>query len=221
MSPNHISKELPRFIAVEGPIGVGKTSLTRRLAESFNYEALLETVENNPFLERFYQNRRQAALPTQLFFLFERARQIQELRQGDMFEPVRVADFILEKDRLFAEINLDPDELQLYNNIYSHLTIDAPTPDLVIYLQAPADVLMERIQARGVKVEQNIERSYLEELVETYTEFFHYYSKAPLLIVNAADIDLVNNNADYNELLRFVRTVKSGRHYYNPKPSFI
>lgn len=221
MSPSHTSKELPRFIAVEGPIGVGKTSLTRRLAESFNYEALLETVENNPFLERFYQNRRQAALPTQLFFLFERARQIQELRQGDMFEPVRVADFILEKDRLFAEINLDPDELELYNNIYSHLTIDAPTPDLVIYLQAPVDVLMDRIQTRGVKVEQNIERSYLEELVEIYTKFFHYYSKAPLLIVNAADIDLVNNDADYNELLRFVRTVKSGRHYYNPKPSFI
>lgn len=211
----------PRYIAVEGPIGVGKTSLTRRLAETFNYETLLETVENNPFLERFYQNRRQAALPTQLFFLFERARQLQKLRQGDMFEPVRVADFIIEKDRLFAEINLDPDELQLYENIYSHLTIDAPVPDLVIYLQAPADVLIDRIQQRGVKAEQNIEKSYIEELVETYTEFFHYYDRSPLLIVNAADIDLVNSEQDYNELLRFVRRVKSGRHYYNPKPSFI
>jgi len=221
VSSSYQNNELPRYIAVEGPIGVGKTSLARRLAESFNYEALLETVENNPFLERFYQNRRQAALPTQLFFLFERARQIQELRQGDMFEPVRVADFILEKDRLFAKINLDADELKLYENIYSHLTIDAPTPNLVIYMQAPASVLMERIRSRGVKAEQAVEKSYLEELVETYTEFFHYYSKAPLLIVNAADIDLVNNETDYSELLQFVRTVKSGRHYYNPRPSFI
>ncbi len=145
---------LPRYIAIEGPIAVGKTTFTKRLAEIFNYETLLETSDANPFLERFYQNRRQAALPTQLFFLFERARKIQELRQADMFKPVRVADFIIEKDRLFAEINLDADELKLYENIYAHLTLDAPTPDLVIYLQTPADILLERVQLRAVKGEK-------------------------------------------------------------------
>jgi len=208
--------DLPRYIAVEGPIGVGKTSFTRRLASSLNYEAILEAPEKNPFLERFYQNRRQAALQTQLFFLFERARQIQELRQGDMFEPLRVADFLIDKDRLFAEINLDSDELKLYDNIYNHLTIDAPTPDLVVYLQAPANVLMSRILKRGIKAEQNIEMAYLSQLVDTYTEFFHYYDAAPVLIVNASEIDLVNNVKDYDELVRYLLTIRRGRHYYNP-----
>jgi deoxyguanosine kinase len=212
---------LPRFIAVEGPIGVGKTSLTMRLASSLNYETFLEAPERNPFLERFYQNRKQAALQTQLFFLFERARQIQELRQGDMFEPIRVADFLLEKDRLFAEINLDTDEMVLYNKIYEHLTIDAPRPDLVIYLQAPVDVLLERIHLRGISSEQNIERTYLNQLVDAYTQFFHYYDKSPLLIVNAADIDLVNNDDDYDRLLDYLPSVTRGRHYYKPTPSMI
>lgn len=214
-------ESLPRYIAVEGPIGVGKTSFTRRLAETLNYETILETPEANPFLERFYQNRRQAALQTQLFFLFERARQIQELRQSDMFEPVHVADFILEKDRLFAEINLDSDELKLYDNIYDHLTIDAPIPDLVVYLQAPADVLLDRVRQRGIIAEQDIEKSYLTQLVEAYTEFFHYYDAAPLLIVNAAEIDLVNNDQDYELLLKYLLSVTGGRHYYNPTPSMI
>ncbi|MFT7090694.1 MAG: deoxyadenosine/deoxycytidine kinase [Candidatus Azotimanducaceae bacterium] len=212
---------LPRFIAIEGPIGVGKTSLAKRLATSLNYEMFLEAPERNPFLERFYQNRKQAALQTQLFFLFERARQIQDLRQGDMFEPIRVADFLLEKDRLFAEINLDTDEMVLYEKIYQHLTIDAPVPDLVIYLQAPVDVLMERIQLRGISAEQNIERAYLNLLVDAYTHFFHYYERSPLLIVNAADIDLVNSEHDYEQLLGYLKSVTRGRHYYNPTPSII
>ena len=215
------SENLPRFIAIEGPIGVGKTSLTKRLATSLNYETFLETPENNPFLERFYQNRQQAALQTQLFFLFERARQIQELRQGDMFEPVRVSDFLLEKDRLFAEINLDADELVLYEKIYQHLTIDAPKPDLVIYLQAPIDVLLERIQARGIPAEQNIEPTYLRQLVDAYTGFFHYYDESPLLIVNAGEIDLINNDEDYDRLLTYLGSVTRGRHYYNPTPSML
>lgn len=215
------SENLPRFIAIEGPIGVGKTSLTKRLATSLNYETFLETPENNPFLEKFYQNRQQAALQTQLFFLFERARQIQELRQGDMFEPVRVSDFLLEKDRLFAEINLDADELVLYEKIYQHLTIDAPKPDLVIYLQAPIDVLLERIQARGIPAEQNIEPTYLRQLVDAYTGFFHYYDESPLLIVNAGEIDLINNDEDYDRLLTYLRSVTRGRHYYNPTPSML
>lgn len=215
------TSELPRYIAVEGPIGVGKTSFTKRLAETFNYDTILEAPEVNPFLERFYQNRRQAALQTQLFFLFERARQLEEIRQADMFEPVRVADFLLEKDRLFAQLNLDADELKLYENIYAHLAIDAPKPDLVVYLQAPAGVLLERIQRRGINYEQAIERSYLTALNDAYTEFFHYYDKAPLLIVNTTEIDLVNNDKDYEDLLRFLLTVKRGRHYYNPRPSIL
>lgn len=215
------TSDLPRYIAVEGPIGVGKTSFTKRLAEIFNYETVLEAPEVNPFLERFYQNRRQAALQTQLFFLFERVRQLHEMRQADLFEPVRVADFLLEKDRLFAEINLDADEIKLYNNIYAHLTIDAPRPDLVIYLQAPVSVLMDRIAERGVPYEQGIEKSYLTELTEAYTTFFHFYDRSPLLIVNTTGIDLVNNQDDFEDLVRFLLTVKRGRHYYNPKPSII
>ncbi|HJL61430.1 MAG TPA: deoxynucleoside kinase [Pseudomonadales bacterium] len=215
------SDKIPRYIAVEGPIGVGKTSFTKRLADSLNYETILEIPEANPFLERFYQNRRQAALQTQLFFLFERARQIQELRQADMFEPVRVADFLIEKDRIFAEINLDADELKLYENIYDHLTIDAPRPDLVIYLQAPTNVLLERIATRGIKAEQNIETAYLTQLVDGYTNFFHYYDLSPLLIVNAAEIDLANNDQDFEALLEYLLGFNGDRHYYNPKPSMI
>lgn len=215
------TSELPRYIAIEGPIGVGKTSFTQRLAHALNYETVLEAPEVNPFLERFYANRRQAAFQTQLFFLFDRVRQLESLRQGDMFEPVRVADFLLEKDRLFAEINLDPDELTLYEKIYQHLTIDAPRPDLVVYLQAPVPVLLERIQRRGIDYEQKITSAYLDELTEAYARFFHYYESSPLLIVNTTDIDLVNNDHDFDELINFMLTVKSGRHYYNPQPSMI
>jgi deoxyguanosine kinase len=212
---------IPRYITVEGPIGVGKTTLTKRLAETFNYETLLENSADNPFLERFYQNRKQAALPTQLFFLFERARQIQMLRQADMFQPVRVSDFLMEKDRLFAQINLDADELKLYDNVYEHLAINAPIPDLVIYLQAPPDILMERILRRGVKAEQSIERDYLRQLSTAYTEFFHYYDESPLLIVNATEFDLVNDEDEYARLVGYLINIKSGRHYYNPSPSIL
>jgi deoxyguanosine kinase len=212
-------KDVPRFIAVEGPIGVGKTSLTKRLAQTFNYQTLLENSSENPFLERFYQNRKQAALPAQLFFLFERARQIEELRQTDMFEPIRVSDFLIEKDRMFAQINLNADELKLYENIYQHMVIDAPQPDLVIYLQAPPDVLMKRVVQRGVKAERLIDKEYLEELSEAYTEFFHYYDNSPLLIVNAADIDLVDDENDYEQLVACIVNIKNGRHYYNPATS--
>lgn len=208
--------EIPRYIVIEGPIGVGKTSLAKRLAENFGGELLLEGVEENPFLERFYRNPRHAALPTQLFFLFQRAQQIQELRQSDMFAPVRVADFILEKDRLFAQLTLDDDELQLYNQVYDNITVDAPQPDLVIYLQAPVDVLLNRVKKRGREYERFIETNYLERLVEAYTRFFHHYSATPLLIVNAADIDLVNNDQDYQLLLDRLHKTTSGRHYFNP-----
>lgn len=212
-------RTLPRFIAVEGPIGVGKTSLTKQLARSFNYASLLEKAEENPFLERFYANRRNAALATQLFFLFQRMQQLSELHQDDMFTPVRVADFLIDKDQLFAEVTLDADELELYRQVYNHLTIDAPTPDLVVYLQAPADVLLERIQKRGVPAEQRINADYLNLLNDAYTRFFHYYDAAPLLIVNATDIDWVNNLNDYRNLVDYMLTIRNGRHYYNPKAS--
>ncbi|MEW6353363.1 MAG: deoxynucleoside kinase [Pseudomonadota bacterium] len=206
------------YIVVEGPIGVGKTSLAKRLAESLGSSLLLEDARDNPFLERFYLDPRQAALPTQLYFLFQRARQLQELRQSDLFRPLRVADFLLEKDRLFAQLTLDDDELRLYEQVYAQMTPNAPTPDLVIYLQAPVDVLLARVAKRGVSYERYIEAAYLQRLVDAYTEFFYYYSDAPLLIVNAADIDPVHNERDYQALLERVRNVRSGRHYFNPLP---
>ena len=216
-----LSKYIPRYIAVEGPIGVGKTSLTKRLAETFNYEALLERSEENPFLDRFYENPRQHALSTQLFFLFQRARQIQDLRQEDLFEPIRVADFLIEKDHLFAQQNLDADEYELYAKVYQHLIIDSPIPDLVIYLQAPTRILLDRIKKRGVKAEQFIELGYLENLNYAYTEFFHYYKNSPLLIVNSAEIDLVNNDQDYRLLVDYILSHPSGTNYFNPSPSLL
>ncbi len=215
------AQSVPRYIAVEGPIGVGKTSLTRRLAESFNYDLLLEKADENPFLERFYQDPRRHALSTQLFFLFQRAQQLQELRQDDMFEPVRVADFLIDKDRLFAQQNLDADEYELYLNVYRHLTIDAPRPDLVIYLQAPTETLLERIRKRGIAAEQLIELDYLEKLTAAYTEFFHFYKDSPLLIVNSAEIDLVSNDNDYQQLVDYIVSVPGGTHYFNPRPSLL
>ena len=212
-------KQAPRFIAVEGPIGVGKTSLTKRLAETFNYELLLENAEENPFLDRFYQNPRQHALATQLFFLFQRAQQIVESRQSDLFEPVRVSDFLIDKDRLFAELNLEKDEYDLYHKVYQHLVIDAPKPDLVIYLQAPTEILLQRIQKRGIPSEQMIESEYLNQLNRAYTEFFHYYSDSKLLIVNSAEIDLVANDEDYEQLVTYILSLPSGTHYFNPKPT--
>lgn len=208
----------PGYIVVEGPIGVGKTSLARRLAGSYGSELLLEGAAENPFLERFYRNPRQGALSTQLFFLLQRARQMQELRQGDMFRPVRVSDFLMEKDRLFARLTLDEQEYRLYEQVYEHLTLDAPVPDLVIYLQAPVDVLLGRIAKRGIAYEQHIDAAYLERLSEGYARFFHDYDAAPLLIVNAAYIDLVNSDAAYQELLDQIARARTGRHYFNPMP---
>lgn len=217
----HVVESTHRFIVVEGPIGVGKTTLARRLADSFGSELLLEGAEENPFLERFYRDPRNGALPTQMFFLFQRARQIQALRQSDLFEPVRVADFMLEKDRLFAQLTLEPDELRLYEQTYEHLTLDAPQPDLVIYLQAPVEVLQERIGKRARPGEQNITGDYLRRIVDGYADFFYHYDAAPLLIVNAASLDWANRDQDYALLLEQIRATRSGRHFFNPLPVMV
>jgi deoxyguanosine kinase len=205
-----------QFIVIEGPIGVGKSSLTRRLCASLGAEAVLEQAAENPFLERFYRNPRDGALPAQLYFLFQRAQQLAALKQQDMFAPLRVADYLLEKDRLFARVTLDDAEFGLYEQVYTKLDVQAPKPDLVVYLQSPVDVLLERIAKRGIRYEQQIERAYLERLNQAYARFFHEYEAAPLLIVNAASIDPINNQADYDELLAAIQRMKRGRLYYNP-----
>ncbi len=210
-----------RHVAIEGPVGVGKTSLARRLADSFGAELLLEQPSQNPFLERFYTRPREAALPTQLFFLFQRTRQLEEIQQADMFRPLRIADFLFDKDDLFARVNLDPEEYRLYRQVSERLAASPPTPDLVIYLQAPVDVLLERIAQRGIEHERYITRDYLTRLNEAYMRFFHGYSDAPLLIVNAAGINLAQGDEAYSLLLDQLRRVRSGRHYFNPMPEIL
>ena len=209
------------YVVVEGPIGVGKTTLAKKLADSFSSELLLEGVDENPFMSKFYENPKTAALPTQLFFLLQRVRQMQEFRQADMFNPVRVSDFLIEKDRLFAELTLDDDELKLYEQVYDQLTFDVPVPDLVIYLQAPVEILLDRIDRRGIKHERLIEAGYLQRISDAYVDFFYHYNDAPLLIVNAADIDVANNEKDYQQLLERLQSIKSGRHYFNPSTELI
>lgn len=206
--------EKPNFIVVEGPIGVGKTSLVRRLADHFGSDMLLEGAEENPFLQRFYQNPREAALPAQLFFLFQRSRQWNELSQGDMFRQYLIADFMLEKDRLFAQINLDDDELQLYEQVYEHLTLEAPPPDLVVYLQAPIDILLKRIKQRARPVERRIEPAYLKRLCDAYAHFFHHYDRSPVLIVNAAEINPLQKEEDFQLLLDHICEPAANRRRY-------
>ena len=208
-------RTVPGYIAVEGPIGVGKTTLARRIADTFEYDLMLEEAVLNPFLERFYQNRQQTALATQLFFLFQRVQKITELKQRDMFDQARVADFVLEKDPLFARVNLEPDEFALYEKVFSKMRVDAPVPDLVIYLQANPDRLLERIDRRGIDAERLIDRQYLEQLNEVYSEFFLYYDAAPLLIVNANEIDLAQGDRDYEHRVDYMLNIKKGRHYFN------
>ncbi len=207
-----------RYIAVEGPIGVGKTTLAQRLAQTYGAQPILEGAAENPFLEKFYANPTQAALATQLFFLLQSTQQLQQLQQDDLFRPLRVADYLLAKDRLFAAVTLDRNELALYEQVYEHLSIDVPPPDLVIYLQAPVSVLHERIGRRGQPYERNIGRDYLQRVVDAYTEFFHRYDETALLIVNSASLDFAVNEGDYGQLLEHISRLRGGRQYFNPLP---
>ena len=204
------------FTAIEGPIGVGKTSLATALAARTGAELILEQPMENPFLARFYEDPRGAALPTQLHFLFQRARQCADLRQSDLFAPRRVSDFMLEKDRLFAQLNLDNDELALYEMVYEKLAIDAPPPDFVIYLQADVSTLLARIRQRGIEYEQSISERYLTRLSDAYTRFFHHFHTAPLLIVNTERSNFADSADAVDGLIRQVHALKRGRRFYNP-----
>ena len=229
MEEDHIDlnkfDKLPKFIAVEGPIGAGKTTLTKLLADSFNYDAFLEEPSQNPFLPDFYINPSQAALATQLFFLFQRVKQIQELRQDDIFTSNRVSDFLLDKDKLFAKATLSAEELKLYEQIYQYLSIDLPTPDLVIYLQAETKTLYERVMHRGIEMEKTISFEYLELLNETYKEFFFEFDRSPVLIVNSDYLDFQFNKSDYNLLLKklldYFNNQEGTKMYFNPSPTLI
>ena len=205
-----------RYIVVEGPIGVGKTALTRALAKHFNARNVFEIVEENPFLASFYQDRNKYAFQTQLFFLLSRFKQQQELFQQDLFSQATVSDYLFAKDRIFASITLDPNELALYERVYEHLGPRVMKPDLVIYLQARLDVLLARIRKRGREFERKFDPEYLAELSRTYNDFFHRYDETPLLVINTSDIDFVESDKDFEELIRALGSIKAGTHYYQP-----
>jgi deoxyguanosine kinase len=205
-----------RYIAVEGPIGVGKTSLVKALAKRFSARSVFEVVEENPFLASFYQDRNKYAFQTQLFFLLSRFRQQQELFQQELFSQVTVSDYLFAKDRIFASITLDPNELALYERVYEHLGPRVMKPDLVIYLQARQDVLLSRIRKRGREFERKFDPEYLAELSRTYNDYFHRYDETPLLVINTSDIDFVESERDFEELIRAMGSIKAGTHYYQP-----
>jgi len=204
-----------RHIVVEGPIGAGKTSLARKLSERFGARLVLEDPAANPFLERFYRDARRYALPTQLFFLFQRVNQLRDLAQQELFSQSAVGDFLLDKDPLFARLTLADDELALYRQIFESLRPQAPTPDLVIYLQAQPDTLVERVRRRGVEMEAALSETYLRELAEGYSRYFHHYDAAPLLIVNTEHLNPIDRDDDFAVLVRQLAELRGRRSFFN------
>ena len=207
-----------RYIAVEGPIGVGKTTLTKALAKRFSGRTVFEVVEENPFLANFYQDRNKFAFQTQLFFLLSRFKQQQEIFQQDLFGQMTVSDYLFAKDRIFASITRDANELALYERVYEQISPRILKPDLVIYLQARQDVLLARIKKRGRDFERKFDADYLAELARTYNDFFHRYDDTPLLIINTSELDFVESETDFEELLRAIGSATSGTKYYQPMP---
>ena len=208
-----------QYIVVEGPIGVGKTSLARLLAKEFNARCLLEKPEENPFLSHFYQDRKKYAFQVQVFFLLTRFQQQQEIAQPDLFNQVTISDYLFDKDRLFALLNLDGNEFVLYEKIFQLLGGRIPTPDLVIYLQAKPEVLLQRIKSRNVAYEKEMEFDYLKKLTETYNSYFFHYNQSPLLVLNTSEIDFVKRKEDFDQLLREIRGMKKGIWYFTPMRS--
>jgi deoxyguanosine kinase len=211
----NISEKFP-YIVIEGPIGSGKTTLAKRLANHLNARLMLENAEENPFLSRFYDDPERHALPTQLFFLFQRTEQLRQLNQPDLFGSGTIADYFLEKDPLFARLTLNDEEFALYRNIYQHLQLQITPPDLVIYPQTPVDVLLERVEKRGVSYERSISREYLVKLASSYSDFFHQYQAAPLLIVNNVHLDVTSNEDALNLLIERISHVRGQREFFNP-----
>jgi deoxyguanosine kinase len=205
-----------RYIVVEGAIGVGKTSLSNILAERLNARRVFEVVEENPFLSSFYSDRNKYAFQTQIFFLLSRFKQQQELFQQDLFANATVSDYLFAKDRIFACLNLNGDELALYDRVYEALGTRVTKPDLVIYLQARLDVLLYRIKKRAREFERKFDATYLEDLVKAYNDFFFHYNETPLLVINTSDIDFVNNEADLDDVINAVRKMKKGTQHYIP-----
>jgi len=205
-----------RYIAIEGPIGVGKTSLAKLLAEEFNARTILEKPEENPFLQQFYQDRRKFALQTQLFFLLSRFQQQKEIAQLDLFNQITFSDYLFAKDRIFASINLDDPELAMYEQIYQLLSGQIPSPDLIIFLQAKPEVLLHRIKSRGHTYEKEIDLEYLKPLTEAYNYYFFHYDQSPLLIINTSEIDFVKRKEDLTQLIREIKQMKKGTRYFIP-----
>lgn len=204
-----------RYIVVEGPIGSGKTTLARRLAEYLGAATLFEDPDANPFLPGFYRDAARYALPAQLFFLFQRINQVRDLAQSDLFGSTTVADFMIEKDPLFAQLTLNDDELALYRQIFSHLKLQAPQPDLVIYLQAGAETLIERVQRRAKSYEKTIPDEYLVRLADAYSRFFHHYEGAPLLMVNSENLNFVDSPSDFDLLLQRINAMRGPREFFS------
>lgn len=205
-----------KYIAIEGSIGVGKTSLAKLLAEKLEGRVILEMMEENPFISKFYSNREKYAFQTQLFFLLNRYQQQRGLLQRELFDKCVICDYLFAKDRIFAYLNLDDDELNLYERIYQFLDEEIPKPDLVIYLQASVTMLLERIRKRGRNYEREASEEYLAEVNRSYNDFFFHYASTPLLVVNTDSIDFVNNEDDLEDLINEMKRMKSGTQYYVP-----